>query len=155
FFIDNEGGGNPREELNRLQLGAYYGHNPKKYPEAVTGMEPAHTFTTEVAPSGMIFNAADKDFGTAGDLYVAFYGPGERWTRGAVARLNLTRQEDGNYTFEEHAIADIPKLSGLAFGAQGELYLAHHGISDYWYNVTEEKTGGFFKLVHDSALENT
>jgi putative heme-binding domain-containing protein len=155
FFIDNEGGGNPREELNRLQTGAYYGHNPKKYPEAVTAMEPAYTFTTEVAPSGMIFNATDNDFGTAGDLFVAFYGPGERWTRGAVARLRLSRQDDGNYLFEEQAMADIPKLSGLAFGARGDLYLAHHGLSDYWYNVTEEKTGGFFKLVYDSGLENT
>jgi putative heme-binding domain-containing protein len=156
FFIDNEGGGNPHEELNLLQFGAYYGHNPQKYPEAKITTDPVYTFDSEVAPSGMVFNSIENDFGgTAGDLFVAFYGPGERWTRGAVARLRIVKQDNGTYTFEEQAIADIPKLSDLAFGANGELYLAHHGLSDYWYNVTEEKTGGFYKLVFDPALEKT
>jgi putative heme-binding domain-containing protein len=156
FFIDNEGGGNPKEEFNLLQMGAYYGHNPQKYPEATITTDPVYAFETEVAPSGMVFNSMENNFGgTAGDLFVAFYGPGERWTRGAVARLEVIRQDDGSYTFKEHAIADVPKLSDLAFGINGALYLAHHGMSDYWYNVTEEKTGGFFKLVYDPALEKS
>ncbi|HMQ00224.1 MAG TPA: c-type cytochrome, partial [Cyclobacteriaceae bacterium] len=154
FFIDNEGGGNPQEEFNLLKIGAYYGHNPNKYPDINVTEAPVHIFSTEVAPAGMTFNSTTNDFGgTAGDLFVAFYGPGERWTRGAVARLRMTRQADGTYTFEEHAIADVPKLSDLAFGQDGALYLAHHGLSDYWYNVTEEKTGGFYKLIYDKSLE--
>ena len=31
FFTDNEGGGNPTEELNRVVKNGFYGHNPKKY----------------------------------------------------------------------------------------------------------------------------
>jgi len=30
FFADNKGGGNSSEELDVLEIGAFYGHNPKK-----------------------------------------------------------------------------------------------------------------------------
>jgi putative heme-binding domain-containing protein len=78
-----------------------------------------------------------------------FYGPGERWQRGGVARVRIEKSPDGKYSFAEQAVADIPKLSDLAFGSNGDLYLAHHGISDYLYNPTKEKTGGFYKLSFD------
>jgi putative heme-binding domain-containing protein len=155
FFTDNEGGGNPTEELNHFIKGAFYGHNPKKYNGYDSVTKPALVLQTELAPAEIEFNKADNDFGGAGgDLFIAFYGPGERWTRGAVARVKMERRNDGSYRYEETAIADIPKLSALAFGKDGALYLSHHGVSDYWYNSTEDKTGGFYKLVYDPTLKN-
>ena len=155
FFIDNEGGGNPKEELNRYVKGAFYGHNPLKYEGHDSAIGPDHALETEVAPSGIVFNGASNDFGgTAGNLFVSFYGPGERWKRGGVGRIKMERQSDGSYHYEEFPVADIPKLSAIAFGKDGSLYLAHHGLSDYWYNSTEEKTGGFYKLVYDESLKD-
>ena len=89
FFVDNEGGGNPVEELNLARRGAFFGHNPEKYGTPET-TDPLLVLRTEVAPAGMEFNSPDNDFdGTAGDLFIAFYGPGERWERGAIGRVRL------------------------------------------------------------------
>ena len=149
LFIDNEGGGNPNEELNLLVNNAFYGHNPAKY-DTVNTKGPVHVLTTEMAPSGMAFNRPDNAFGgTGGNLFISFYGPGERWNRGGVARLELQRQPNGQYTFQEHPVADVPKLSHLAFGKDGSLYLAQHGRADYWYNAIYENEGAFYKLVYD------
>ena len=153
FFIDNEGGGNQKEELNRLVRGAFYGHNPAKYAGFDSIHGPVHALESEVAPAAITFNNADNSFGnTAGNLFVAFYGPGERWKRGGVGRVKIERRGDGTYHYEEFTVADIPKLSGIAFGKDGSLYLAHHGISDYWYNSVTEKTGGYYKMIYDESL---
>ncbi|PSL07338.1 DUF7133 domain-containing protein [Cecembia rubra] len=153
FFVDNEGGGNPSEELNILQAGAFYGHNPRKYNNPKQSTGPAFSLKTELAPSGIVFNSSSNDFGgTSGDLFVAFYGPGERWNRGGVGRVRITHLEDGDLQFEEFPVVDIPKLSSLTFSEKGELYLAQHGVSDYWYNPTQQKSGGFYKLVLDPAI---
>ncbi|MFD2573069.1 c-type cytochrome [Spirosoma soli] len=152
FFTDNEGGGNPKEELNRLVKDSFYGHNPSKYAyESITA--PVHTLETETAPSSIEFNRVGNDFGgTGGNLFIAFYGPGERWTRGGVSRIQIERLTDGRYTYKEFPVADIPKLSGLAFGKDGSLYLANHGKADYWYNAVYENQGSFYKLVYDPTL---
>lgn len=152
FFTDNEGGGNKTEELNRLVANGFYGHNPKKYTFTTT-IDPEFSLETEVAPAGMAFNTAENDFGgTAGNLFIAFYGPGERWTRGGVGRVEIERQADGKYTYREFPVADIPKLAAVAFGNDGALYLAQHGKADYWYNVVYENQGAFYKLIHDPTL---
>ena len=150
FFTDNEGGGNPTEELNLVVKNGFYGHNPKKYSfDSMTSA--AYNLQTEIAPSGIEFNSADNDFGSAGgNLFVAFYGPGERWMRGGVGRINIKRLPDGKYSYEEFPVADIPKLSNLAFGNDGSLYLAQHGKADYWYNAIYENEGAFYKLIYDS-----
>lgn len=153
FFIDNEGGGNPTEELNRLEINAFYGHNKKKYP-ADSGLvkKPDFDLISEVAPSSMEFNKTNKNFGgTKGDLFVAYYGPGERWTRGAISRVVMTSQPDKTYQFAEYTIADIPKISDIAFGKDGNLYVTHHGKADYWYNAVYKEEGGFYKLIYDST----
>jgi putative heme-binding domain-containing protein len=151
FFIDNEGGGNPTEELNRLVVNSFYGHNKKKYPaDSGKVMPPVFDLQSEVAPSAIEFNPATNDFGgTAGNLFVAYYGPGERWTRGAVARVLMEPQADGSFQYKEYTLADMPKLSDLAFGKDGNLYLAHHGQADYWYNSIYPRQGGFYKLIYD------
>lgn len=151
FFVDNEGGGNPTEELNRLMAKSFYGHNKKKYP-ADSGriIDPEFDLITEVAPSSIEFNSTENDFGgTSGNLFVSYYGPGERWNRGGIGRVVVHKQPNGGYTYEEFTIADIPKLSDLAFGTDGSLYLAHHGKADYWYNSVYPKQGGFYKIVYD------
>lgn len=153
FFADNKGGGNPTEELNLLQVGKFYGHNPKKYEGKYdTVTPPVFSLENEIAPSGIEFNSASNDFGgTKGNLFVAFYGPGERWNRGGVGRVTIQKTAQG-YQFEEFPVADIPKLSDLTFGKDGSIYVAQHGISDYWYNPTEEKTGAFYKVIYDPEL---
>lgn len=151
FFTDNEGGGNAVEELNLLTKGGFFGHNPAKYPhDSVIG--PAHALQTEVAPSGIQFNPDQNDFGgSAGDLFVAFYGPGERWNRGAIARIDILRQDDGSYSFTESPVAEISKISDLQFGADGNLYVARHGMADYWYNAVYANEGALYKLVYDPS----
>ena len=154
FFTDNEGGGNLKEELNHLINGAFYGHNPKKYEGYDSIMGPAHSLETEAAPAGITFNPLNNPFGgTSGNLFIAFYGPGERWTRGGIGRIQIERLNDGRYNYKEFPVADIPKLSALTFSKDGALYLAHHGLSDYWYNSTEEKSGGFYKVVYDPSID--
>ncbi len=153
FFVDNEGGGNPTEELNRLEINSFYGHNKNKYPaDSGKVKNPEFSLQSEVAPSSIEFNKAKNAYGgTGGDLFVSYYGPGERWTRGAVGRVVITRQPDNTYQFAEYTIADIPKISDLAFGKDGNLYLSHHGEADYWYNAVYKEQGGFYKLIYDSG----
>ena len=148
LFLDNQGGGNPTEELNVALKGSFYGHNPAKYDNpSVTA--PLYDLRTEVAPGGMAFNPPYNDFdGTAGDLFIAFYGPGERWTRGAIGRLRMHQKPDGSYQVEEYPVATgIPKISDLEFGANGDLYVAHVGKTDYWYQPVDAVDGAFYRLI--------
>lgn len=154
FFADNEGGGNPTEELNLARRGSFYGHNPEKYGHpSVT--EPLLVLRTEVAPAGLTFNPPDNDFdGTAGDLFIAFYGPGERWRRGAIGRVRLTRRADGHYQAEEAPVASgLAKISDVAFGDQGDLYVAQVGQSTYWYQPLDAPDGAFYRLIYAPWIE--
>ncbi len=115
--------------------------------------KPVHDLVTEIAPAQIVFNTRKGSFGDSeNDLFVSFYGPAERWGRGAVGRVRISNGNDGRMQFEELPVADIPKLSGLAFGHDGALYAAHHGVADYWYNSIEPKSGGFYKLVYDPSI---
>ena len=46
----------------------------------------------------------------------------------------------------------LPKISDLAFGKDGSLYLARHGKTDYWYNVVYDNEGTFYKLIYDPSI---
>lgn len=154
FFLDNEGGGNPTEELNRLIVNSNYGHNPSKYPENSIIIGPEFSLVSEVAPSGMEFIPANSQLNSlGGNLIVSFYGPGERWNRGGLGILSVSQAENGQFTYSEKILADIAKISDLAFGRDGSLYLAHHGKADYWYNSIYPEEGGFYKIIYDSNLE--
>lgn len=149
LFIDNEGGGNPTEELNVALKGHFYGHNPLKFGNPrIT--EPIFNLETEVAPAGMEFNPAANDFGgTGGDLFIAFYGPGERWNRGAIGHLEITKKSDSVYKVKEFPLAKgIPKVSDLTFGSNGDLYVAHVGRTDYWYQPVDSAEGAFYRLIY-------
>jgi putative heme-binding domain-containing protein len=154
FFVDNEGGGNPTEELNRLVANSFYGHNKRKYPaDSAKVQGPEFELQSEIAPSSIEFNQQTNDFGGAGgNLFVSYYGPGERWTRGAVGRVVMDRKADGGFSYREYTVADVAKLSDLAFGKDGNLYLASHGKTDYWYNAALPEQGAFYKLVYDPAV---
>jgi putative heme-binding domain-containing protein len=155
LFIDNGGGGNPTEELNLALEGKFYGHNKTKYNNPDSTELPIYSFVTEVAPAGMIFNPTTNDFGgTAGDLFVSFFGPGERWERGAISRLKMNRQQDGTYQTEEIPIAKkIPKISDLAFGSNGDLYITHVGKTDYWYQPADVVEGAIYRMIHAPWVE--
>lgn len=156
LFIDNGGGGNPTEELNLALEGKFYGHNKTKYNNPDSTELPIYSFVTEVAPAGMIFNPTTNDFGgTAGDLFVSFFGPGERWERGAISRLKMNRQQDGTYQTEEIPIAKkIPKISDLAFGSNGDLYITHVGKTDYWYQPADVVEGAIYRMIHAPWVEH-
>ena len=154
LFVDNAGGGNPTEELNVARQGHFYGHNPAKY-DYMSITDPVYDLQTEIAPAGMAFNPVHNDFdGTAGDLFIAYYGPGERWSRGAIGRLRLERPPDGSYQIEEFpAATGIPKISDLEFGANGDLYVTQVGRTDYWYQPLEEADGAIYRLIHAPWIE--
>jgi putative heme-binding domain-containing protein len=117
---------------------------------------PEFDLISEVAPSSIEFNRTDNDFGnTSGNLFVSYYGPGERWNRGGIGRVVINKKPDGSLTYQEFTIADIPKLSDLAFGKDGSLYLAHHGKTDYWYNSVFPEQGGFYKVIYDPTSTNS
>ena len=101
-------------------------------------------------PSGIVFNSTGNDFdGSAGDLFVAFYGPGERWNRGAIGRLRMQRGEDGSYLVEEvPVIAGLAKVSDLDFGPTGDLYVTQVGRTDYWYQPLDEEDGSIYRIIH-------
>lgn len=149
LFVDNEGGGNPTEELNLAVKNAFYGHNPYKYNNpSVT--HPLFDLQMELAPSGMVFNSESNDFdNTAGDLFVSYYGPGNRWKRGAVSRLKMHLNNNNSFQIEEIPVAKgLAKLSDLAFGDNGDLYVSQTGKTDYWYQPLEEVDGAFYRLIH-------
>jgi putative heme-binding domain-containing protein len=83
---------------------------------------------------------------------VSYYGPGERWTRGAVSSVKIEKGSDGKYQYKETPIADLPKISSLAFGKDGSLYLANHGMADYWYNAVYDNQGYFYKLIYNPVI---
>lgn len=155
FFVDNQGGSNVTEELHLVSPGGFYGYNTDKYGTDLDEIEPVLSLRAEVAPSGIALNAEDNHFdGTSGDLFVAFYGPGERWDRGAVARIRMTRSDDGSYSAEEHTVIDdLPKLSDLEFGPTGDLYVAQVGRTDYWYQPLHDADGGFYRIVEAPWVE--
>lgn len=150
IFNDNEGGGNPTEELNIVQEGAFYGHNPSKYNNPSHTMEPIYSLQTEVAPSGMALNPIGNNFGdTEGDLFVAFYGPGGRLDRGAISRLQFTLADGGMIEkVEEHpVVSNFPKLSDLTFSKNGDLYITQVGNTDYWYEPINEAEGAIYRMI--------
>ena len=148
LFTDNAGGGNPTEELNLAVEGGFYGHNKLKY-HSDQVQEPIYSLITEVAPSGMTFNTIENTFGgTEGDLFVGFYGPGERWERGAISRLDIIREPNGVLTFNEvPVVKGLGKISDLAFGSNGDLYVTQVGKTDYWYRSLEHVDGAIYRII--------
>ncbi len=152
FFVDNRGGQNPSEELNLWEENAHYGHNSAKYSSDLPSKDPILALTTEVAPSQIQFYGG-RDLES---LYVAFYGPGEYWDRGGLARISIEKQADGGFRLVEiPMVTGLGKLSGLAIDHQGNIYLSQAGKTDYWYYATDQRDGGIYRLVHDPEAQIT
>lgn len=150
FFSDNKGGANVVEEINRFVPGAFYGHNPEKYPGHPPATQPEVTIRFGYGMVGIAFNPSTNDFGgTAGDLFVASWGPDFRWERGAISRVQFKRRADGSIRGEEFRFAhEVPKICDLAFGPQGDLYVAQFGREGNGHLPYHKPVGGTYRIIH-------
>ncbi len=149
WFTDNEGGGNAGEELNRVEPGGFYGHNPRKYPGAGPATPPVARLAGGRGPGGIAFNPPDNDFnGTGGDLFVAFWGPDFAWEEGSVSRVRIVRMPDGSVSTREIPVARrLPKAVDLAFSPGGDLYVASYGRGGFNNTPGDQPSGAFYRLV--------
>ena len=129
FFSDNEGGGNPTEELNLVVPGRFYGHNPGKFPEHPPVTPPLARLISGRAAAGIAFNPSTNDFGgTAGELFIAFWGGVEPYRDGAIGRVKLHQEPDGTLRAREIPFCKwLSKAYDLAFAPSGDLYVTQYG----------------------------
>ena len=149
FFCDNHGGDNPTEELNFVQPSHFYGHNPNKFGKPPVTTPPLVALQNGVAPTGLCFNRADNDFGgTAGDLFVACWGPDWVFERGSIVRVRLFKQPDGSYRAQELPFAhEVPKASAVAFSTQGDLYATLFGKETGGHQPYKEPVGAIYRFI--------
>ncbi|GAB1855382.1 hypothetical protein MHTCC0001_02160 [Flavobacteriaceae bacterium MHTCC 0001] len=149
FFSDNRGNQNKYEELNHAIKGNFYGNNPNKYPNQPKATDPLVKLKYGFSPVGIVFNSKDNDFdGTAGDLFISYWGPDGQWKEGSISRVRMTKKENGTYEAKEFPIADnIEKLSDLDFDANGNLYLSQFGTEGPMHVPYKEPMGAIYKMV--------
>ena len=148
FFDDNRGQQNEFEELNLVVEDGFYEMNPAKYPDHSEPIGPFLKLRYGFAPVGMTFNSNDNDFdGTAGQLFISFYGPDGQWTDGSISRVRLT-WENNKYKAEEFPVADkIAKLSDAEFGEQGDLYVTQFGTEGPRHTPYKEPMGAIYRFI--------
>lgn len=149
FFSDNRGGDNPTEEINFAQRGRFYGQHPEKFPGHPPVTPPVVQVQHGYGMAGLAFNSPSNDFGgTASDLFAACWGPDWLWERGSIIRVRLTKQPDGGYRAVESLFArEVPKVSDVAFGPQGDLYAAQFGQETVGHQPFSKPTGGFYRFI--------
>ncbi|MGX1930947.1 DUF7133 domain-containing protein [Flagellimonas sp. 2504JD4-2] len=151
FFSDNRGNENKYEELNLVVKDGFYGNNQPKYPNHPPIKDPIIKLEYGFAPTGIRFNSKNNDFGdTAGNLFIAFFGPDGQWEDGSLSRVKLTKSTvDGSYAVKEFPVADkIAKLSDLVFGKNGDLYLAQFGIEGTFHKPYKKPMGSYYRFIH-------
>ncbi len=142
FFSDNQGGQNTDEELHILDEGRFYGHNTVKY-GSLDAREQIGKLDYEVAPAEMQFHSeAGNEY-----LFVAYYGPGEHWKRGAVTKMKINQVSKDSFQLQEFPLADIPKSAGLAVSNDGDIYVSSMGKTDYWYFSKDTSDGAIYRLI--------
>ncbi len=149
FFSDNRGNENKYEELNLAVKDKFYGNNLPKYPNHVPTTDALLNLKYGFAPAGITFNKKSNDFdGTAGDLFIAFFGPDGQWLDGSISRIRLNQDGNGDYAPEEYPVADkIAKLSDVEFGEQGDLYVAQFGTEAPWHKPYKEPMGAIYRII--------
>jgi putative heme-binding domain-containing protein len=153
FFSDNEGGGNSTEEINHAVKGGNYGHHPKLADSKPR--DPILRLQSHMSANGIEFNPTSNDFGgTAGDLFIACWGPDGAWNTGAVRRARLTKSADGSYTAEEFPFSDGPgKVVSLCFGTRGDLYVAQFGIEkNPGHAPFDQPVGSIYRYIYSPDL---
>lgn len=155
FFGDNHGGQNPTEELNLALPGRFYGQNPAKFHNPAPAQAPLVHLQYGVAPAGICFNPAENDFGgTAGDLFLACWGPDWLFNRGSIERIRLLRQPDGSYRAQEFPFAhEVPKVAGVAFSKSGDLYAALFGKESPHHFASKTPEGAIYRFIPAPWLE--
>ncbi len=156
FFSDNKGGGNPTEEFNHAVRGSFHGHDPNKkyagHPEAIpTLVKVKHGFGS----GGLAFNSSTNDFGgTAGQVFLACWGPDGRFDRGSITRFELEKEAHGTYRAKEYPVAkDCAKVIDLAFGPEGDLYAAQFGTEGRAHRPYGKPMGAVYRFVPVSWME--
>ncbi len=150
FFSDNRGNENKYEELNYVVKGSFYGNNQPKYPEFVHNItEPLVKLKYGFAPVGIDFNPKNNDFdGTAGDLFISYFGPDGKWNEGSISRVRIQKVGKEEYEVKEFPVADkIAKLSDLEFGIQGDLYVAQFGIETHGHKPYKSPMGAIYRFI--------
>lgn len=153
FFSDNEGSGNSTEEINHAVKGGNYGHSPKLADSPPR--DPILRIQPHMSANGIEFNPTSNDFGgTAGDLFIACWGPDGAWNIGAVRRARLTKSSDGTYTAEDFPFSDGPgKVISLCFGTRGDLYVAQFGPDkNPGHLYTDKPFGNIYRFIYSPDL---
>ncbi len=154
FFTDNEGGGNATEELNLVVKNGNYGHHPKS--PAGPPIDPLLRIASHTSATGMQFNPSTNDFGgTAGDGFIAQWGPDGQWDKGGIVRVRLTKKPDGSYEAEQFPFCEGPaKTVSLCFGPQGDLYLARFGRDNNpGHLASDPPEGDIYRIIHTPGLD--
>ena len=148
FSTDNEGGGNPAEKLSYITKGGNYGHHPK----LATGpkIPPVVWITAHMSTDGMDFNPSTNDFGgTAGDCFIALWGPDGQYDKGGITRVRLTKKPDGTYDGQETRFSEGPaKMIDLCFGPQGDLYGARFGHDGPHHIIFDPAEGDIYRIIY-------
>jgi putative heme-binding domain-containing protein len=149
YFSDKHGGGNDCEKLNLALPGRFYGHNSEKFPGRPPAQQPLVRIQSGVAPTGICFNRTDNEFGgTAGDLFIACWGPDFFYDRGSIVRVRLFKQEDGSYRAQEFPFAhEVPKTTAVAFGPQGNLYATLFGRETHGHLPSGKPDGAIYRFI--------
>ncbi len=154
FLADNKGSQNATEEINHIQEGKFYGNNPAKY-AGLKSVPPLLQVKHGNAMGGIRFNPSSNYFdGTAGDLFAACWGSNGRWQRGEIIRVRLFKRDDGTYMAKEFPVVKkLGKIIDLAFGPQGDLYIARFGRENNktgkgWHFPWPTPEGGIYRMTH-------
>lgn len=149
FFSDNRGGGNPTEEFNHAIRGSYHGHDKtNKYPNH----PPATPTLVEVkygfGSGGLAFNPPSNNYdGTGGQIFQACWGPDGKFDRGSITRVKLQKLASGSYRAKEYPVADrIAKVIDLAFGKDGDMYVAQFGTENRAHTPYKTPMGAIYRF---------
>ncbi|HEX7862164.1 MAG TPA: PQQ-dependent sugar dehydrogenase [Verrucomicrobiae bacterium] len=146
FFSDNEGGGNPFEELNLAREGKFYGHNPGKF-GVQESISPLLRLSTARGVCNITFSSATNMFGGGAELFVAFWGIGGVAGDGAIAKVTLNSDADLGLAPREVPFARIPKAYDLTFSPSGDLYVSSFGSSPANLTPSATPTGAIYRII--------
>ncbi|HKX61155.1 MAG TPA: c-type cytochrome [Verrucomicrobiae bacterium] len=155
FFSDNEGGGNPTEELNVALAGQFYGHNPTKYSTHGPEKTPLLSLSYGRGVCGIAFNLLTNGFGdTKDDLFVTYWGLDGAERDGSISQVKVMRNPDGKLQVREVPFCNwFGKPFDLAFHPSGDLYVSQFGPGQAKMTPSTKATGALYRFVHAPWLK--